>query len=183
MVFSNPTDAAAEFVSRVLLVPPELGEFRQGDSGSGEIDVLLLGDGSDPAIVRSTLLLRQLGPDDGWFVLAAMNENITIDSPEAMGTVAFGPTEVLGKGRGYEGVGTLVVEACLAGDARSLLSESIVQGGSGAVPEPYSAMVVLQGIEAGGALKPGDIVILLVRGVGGLETDPGEFSAIGVTIA
>lgn len=181
VVFSNPTDAAADFVAKVLNVSPELGEFKQGDSRSGEIDVLSLGEGSGPALVRSTLILRQLGPDDGWFVLAAVNENITIDSPEAMAMVAFGPTEVLGKGRGFEG--TLVVEAFLAGDASSPLSGNIVQGGSGADPEPYSAIVVLQGPESEGLLKSGDVVLLLVRGGVGLETDPGEFTAIGVTIA
>lgn len=174
VVFDNPSEAAADFVSNVLGVPPELSEFKQGDSRSGEIDVLSLGEGAGPAIVRSTLILRQLGPSDGWFVLAAVNPNNTITSPGSWAEVAAGPTEVSGKGRGFEA--SLVVEAFLAGDAGDLIDRQITQGGSAADSEPYSVTVDLSGLE------PGDTVILLVRGGVGLETDPGEFSAIGVTI-
>ena len=43
-------------------------------------------------------------------------------------------------------------------------------------PEPYTAELDLSGA------APGDVVMLLVRGGTGLEEDPGEFSAVPVTI-
>ncbi len=174
VVFSDPTEAAADFVSNVLGVPPELGEFKQGDSRSGEIDVLSSGEGAGPAVLRSTLILRQLGQDDGWFVLAAVNENNTIASPQSGAEVAAGPIEITGQGRGFEA--SLVVEAFVAGDAGGPLDQQITQGGSAADTVPYSVTLDLTGLE------PGDTVLLLVRGGVGLETDPGEFSAIPVTI-
>lgn len=100
-------------MSEVFGVPPNLGEFQQGDSRSGEIEVLSPAEGSGTAI-RSVLLLRQLGPDDGWFVLAAIGDN-TITSPASGGEVAAGPVEVSGRGRGFEGL--VVVKAFAAGSS------------------------------------------------------------------
>ena len=171
MVFACPEDAAIDFVSKVFGVPPNLGEFQQGDSRSGEIDVLSPAEGGGVAI-RSVLLLRQLGPDDGWFVLAAIGEN-TIASPASGSEVAAGPVEVSGEGRGFEGL--VVVEAFPAGDATQL-DQQLTQGGSTEATEPYSVTIDLSGAASG------DTVLILVRGGVGLETDTGDFSAIPVTI-
>ncbi len=46
-------------------MPPELGEFEQGDARSGEIVVSSPGEGGGFAVPRGTLLLRQLGADSG----------------------------------------------------------------------------------------------------------------------
>jgi hypothetical protein len=125
--------------------------------------------------VRSRLLLRQLGPDDGWFILAAVNDNATIDAPESGTEVAAGALTVSGKARGFEA--NVVLSAFVAGDADTQFDQVITQGGSMETPEPYTVTLNL----AGGT--PGQIVTLLVRGGTGLETDPGEFSAIPVVIA
>ena len=45
VVFETPEEAAEDFVSRVLGVPPVLGEFQQGDARSGEIEVFSPGEG------------------------------------------------------------------------------------------------------------------------------------------
>jgi hypothetical protein len=173
VVFDNPRDAAADFVSEVLRVPPELGAFQQGDSRSGEIEVLPPAETAGSGPVRSVLLMRQLGPDDGWFVVAAVNGNNTITAPQSMSEVAAGAVTVSGAGRGFEGA--LVVEAFVAGDARRL-DQQTAQGGSTEGTEPYSVTLDLSGA------NHGDTVLLLVRGGVGLETDPGEFSAIPVVI-
>ncbi len=173
-VFTTPEAAAADFVSSVLGVPPELGEFRQGDSRSGEIEVLSNPESGGVAVVRGLLLMRQLGPDNGWFVLAAVNEFNTITSPVSMDQVAAGPVTVTGSARGFEGA--VVVEAFVAGSP-VLLDQQFTQGGSQAEPAPYSVTLDLTGAPVG------QTVLLLVRGGVGLETDPGEFSAIPVVIS
>lgn len=172
-VFTTPEAAAADFVSSVLGVPPELGEFQQGDSRSGEIEVFSLPESGGVAVVRGLLLMRQLGPDNGWFVLAAINEFNTITSPVSMAQVAAGSVTVAGAARGFEGA--VVVEAFVAGSP-VLLDQQFTQGGSQAEPAPYSVTLDLTGAPAG------QTVLLVVRGGVGLETDPGEFSAIPVVI-
>ncbi len=175
VVFTTPEAAAADFVQQMLGVPPVLGTFVQGDGRSGEIDVLSPGEGGPGSTaVRSRLLLRQLGPDDGWFVLAAVEPNVAINSPAQGDVVPAAPLTVAGEGRGYEA--TIIVRAAIAGTTTPLVDPVIAMGGSLEVPEPYTATVDLTGVPAGST------VTILVRGDTGLETDPGEFSAIAVTI-
>jgi hypothetical protein len=159
----------------VLDVPPELGEFEQGDARSGEIEVFSPGEGGGTPVPRGRLLLRQLGADDGWFVLAAVNDNATITSPESGAEVPAGPLEVEGRARGFEA--NVVVSAFVAGEGDDELDRAVTQGGALETPEPYTVSLDLSG--AG----PGDVIALLVRGGTGLETDPGDFGAIPVVIA
>jgi hypothetical protein len=175
VVFGSPEAVAEDFVSQVLGVPPTLGDFRQGDARSGEIDVFSPGEGVDPTpVFRSTLLLRQLGADDGWFVVGAVNENVSITVPDSGEEIAAGPLTVEGLARGFEA--NVVVEAFVAGDA-ALLAQQITTGGALETPEPYIVTLDLS------AAAPGQVVALLVRGGTGLGTDPGEFSAIPVVVA
>lgn len=175
VVFTSPEAAAADFVQQMLGVPPVLGTFVQGDGRSGEIDVLSPGEGGPGSTsVRSRVLLRQLGPDDGWFVLAAVEPNVAINSPAQGDVVPAAPLTVAGEGRGYEA--TIIVKAMIAGTTTPLVDPVIAMGGSLEVPEPYTATVDLTGVPAGST------VTILVRGDTGLETDPGEFSAIAVMI-
>jgi hypothetical protein len=175
VVLDTPEEAAREFVAEALGVPPALGEFRQGDSRSGEIDVLSLGEGgSGPPIVRGTLLLRQLGDHDGWFVIAAVNDNASITAPESAADVAAGPLVVEGRARGFEA--NVVVTAFEAGDRTVELDQVVTQGGAFETPEPFE--VTLDLADA----RPGSTVVVLVRGGTGLETDPGDFGAIPVVV-
>lgn len=174
VVFTTPEAAAEDFVTQVLDVPPVLGEFQQGDIRSGEIE--LLSPDADPSsrAVRGLLLLRQLGPDDGWFVLAVANDNASITVPESGATVAAGSLQVQGVARGFEG--NVNVRAFVAGDASNVVDEQITMGGSMGTPEPISVTLDLSGAATG------DVVTILVRGGTGLETDPGEVGAIPVVI-
>ena len=176
VAFATPDEAAADFVAQVLGVPPVLGEFQRGDTRSGEIEVLFPGEGgADTPTLRGLLLLRQIEPRDDWFVIAAISDNASISSPEGLAVVEAGPLTVEGMGRGFEG--TVVVSAFVVGSAEVVLDSQISQGGAFADSEPFVVTLDLS------AAEPGDVVVLLVRGDVGLETDPGDFSAIPVVIA
>jgi hypothetical protein len=173
VTFANPQDAAQDFVSEVLGVEPALGEFRQGDSRSGEIELLSPSDGAT-SVVRGLLLLRQLGPNSGWFVIAVVNDNASITSPASADEVAAGSLVVEGRARGFEG--NVVVTAFAAGDHSVQFDQVVTQGGALESPEPFTVTLDLS------AAAPGDTVVLLVRGGTGSDADPGEVGAIPVAI-
>jgi hypothetical protein len=176
VVFTDPREAAEDFVFQVLGVPPAVGEFEQGDVRSGEIDVFSLGEGPDAEpVVRGRLLLRQLGESDGWFVIGAVNEFASIDVPAPNAEVPAGEVTVEGVARGFEA--TVIVTAFRAGDAEDVLDQQLTMGGAFETPEPFSVELDLSGA------SPGEVVAILVRGGVGLETDPGEFGAIAVVMA
>ena len=176
VVFATPEEAATDFVTNALGVPAVLGEFMAGDSQSGEIEVFLETEGgaTSTASARSVLLMRQLGPDNGWFVIAAINEFATVTTPESGSTLAAGTMTVEGVARGFEA--TVVVEAFVAGST-DLLDQQIVMAGNFDQALPYSVDLDLS------AAQSGDVVVILVRGTVGLETDPGDFSAIPVIVS
>jgi hypothetical protein len=174
-VFDTPEAAASDFIEQVFGVEPLIGEFMQGDSRSGEIEVLSPLDDDDPATTRPTgvvLFLRQLGPDDGWFVLSAVSEGVTIDDPEFGDEVAAGDLTVDGTGRGFEG--TVVVRALVPADPPTVLDFEITAT-DWMTPVPYTATLDLS--EA----SPGDIVTIIAVGDTGIEAT-GEFAAIPVVI-
>ena len=124
-------------------------------------------------VLKSTLVLRQLGPSDGWFVLAAASDNATISAPAVAAMVARGPLPVEGKARGFEAA--VGVSVSLAGHPETLDAVSTLAG-SAATPEPYHVTLDLS------KANTGAVVMLLVRGGTGLETDPGDFGAIPVMV-
>jgi hypothetical protein len=174
VVFTTPQAAATDFLANVFGDGPVLGEFMAGDSRSGEFEVFASVEGAPLDGVRSVLFMRQLGPDDGWFVLGAASDVATITTPESMATVPAGPVTVEGVGTGFEA--TIVVSAFRAGRADDEFDREVAMAGNFGEVLPYSVSLDL------GAAAEGDIVTLLVRGGTGLETDPGDFSAIPVVI-
>lgn len=173
VVFATPEAAASDFITKGLGAEPVLGDFQAGDSRSGEMEVFSPGEGGGTQVVRSLLLLRQLGPDNGWFVIAAINEHASITTPEARVEVAAGPLDVAGVARGFEA--NVVVSGFQAGTTQ-VLDQIVTSGGSMETAEPYGVTLDLTGAQ------PGGTVVLMVRGGTGLEDDPGEFSAIPVII-
>lgn len=174
VVFATPEAAATDFLASVFGDGPMLGEFMAGDSRSGEIEVFASVDGEPIGDARSVLFLRQLGPEDGWFVLAAASDVATITTPEPMATVPAGPLTVEGVGTGFEA--TIVVSAFQAGRADNELDREVAMAGNLGEALPYSVSLDVS------AATEGDVVALLVRGGTGLETDPGDFGAIPVVI-
>ena len=123
--------------------------------------------------LRSTLVLRQ--NEGGWAVIAAVNPNVTIDSPEAQSEVPGDePIIVEGLGRGFEATILARVETVDG----SLLLGDIGMGGSAETPEPYSVTVDL-----GDDDLTGQTLAIIARGDTGLDDDPGEFSAVPVVVA
>ena len=179
VVFTTPEEAAADFVSTVLISEgdPVLGEFRQGDSRSGEISVLFAGETGDldPAQEQGLLFLRQIGPTDGWVVIAAASAGVEIDTPSALDEVPAGTVTVSGEGRGFEG--TLAVSAFPPGDDDAGFDLQIGAGGAFDDLEPYSVELDLSGA------ADGEVVVILVRGDTGLGNDPSSFAAIPIVIA
>lgn len=175
VVFDTPEAAAADFVGAVLVEGTLLGEFRAGDSRSGEIDVFASVDGAPIGAARSTLLLRQLGPNDGWFVIAAVSAVQSFTTPSAMVTVPASRLPVEGVGTGFEA--TVVVSAFVAGQAATELDHVVTMAGNFGDTAPFAVDLDLS------AAPSGDVVVLMVRGGTGLETDPGDFAAIPVIIA
>jgi hypothetical protein len=153
-----------------------LGAFQAGDARSGEIEVFATEDGVNAVgQASSTLIMRQLGPDEGWFVLAAVSSLATIDVPSSGATVAAVPLDVSGVATGFEA--TIVVTAYTVGATDPPLDSQVVMAGTFGDPQPYATSLDL------GAATPGDTIVLMVRGGVGLEFDPGDFSAIPVLIA
>lgn len=173
VVFDDPVAAAQDFLDSVLEAGTA-GEFRQGDARSGEVDALFTGESGDQSIVRSTLLLRQLGAASGWFVIAAVSPNAAITVPDSLAEVPAAPLSVEGMGRGFEA--NLNVSARVSGTTGEPLDLQIAQGGSEASPRPFTTTLDLSGAAAG------DVVTIMVRGGTGIETDPGDFGAIPVVI-
>lgn len=176
VVYATPEEAATAFVTEVLDVPVNLGEYQGGDSRSGEIEVRFAGEGgTGPGIVRTVLLLRQLGPESSWFITAAVNDAASITSPGQGDAVPPGPFTLSGLARGFEGAVT--VTASVAGHPEQVLDTEQAIAGSLETPEPFSVPLDLSKAE------PGSTVMLMIRGGVGLETDPGETGAIAVTVA
>lgn len=177
VVFATPEEAAADFVREVLISEgePELGEFQFGDSRSGEITVLFPGEaeGSE-SFERGSLALRQLGPDNGWFVLGAGSEGASITAPEALSEITAGPLTVEGEARGFEG--TVVVQAFSAGDIGTVFDQVITRGGAFEDLESYSVVLDLSNA------VPGEVIALLVQGDTGLGNDPSDFAAIPIVV-
>jgi hypothetical protein len=88
--------------------------------------------------------------------------------------VTAGPVTVEGVGTGFEA--TIVVSAFRAGESDDEFDREVTMAGNFGEMLPYSVSLDL------GAAAEGDTVALLVRGGTGLETDPGDFSAIPVVI-
>lgn len=173
VVFTTPEAAAQDFLLHAFGAGPMIGDFQAGDSRSGEFEVFASADGRMLDNARSVLLMRQLPPSDGWFVLAAASDMATITTPESGATVPAAPLTVEGVARGFEA--NIGSTAFLRGNAEPLDQQTTLAGNFDQ-PLPYSMSLDLTGV------AKGDVVVVLVHGGAGLETDPGDFSAIPVLV-
>ncbi len=119
--YTDPVAASQDFaVDFIGFVDPLVGEFQQGDGRSGEVEIRPVADG--PVTV---LFLRQLGPDDTWWILGAATVNITIDEPSALETIES-PQNLCGTALAFEGH----VDVTLRADgATEPVVETFVTGG------------------------------------------------------
>jgi len=95
--FTDPVAAARSFAESYLgFVAPVVGDFQQGDTRSGE--VVIKPDASGPS---TTVLVRQLAPDDSWWVLGASTPNLQLASPAALALIGS-PVTITGQSTAFE---------------------------------------------------------------------------------
>ncbi len=110
--FADPVEAVASYATDFLgFTEPVLGEFRAGDSRSGEVEVRA---GDDVELV-TVVSVRQLGDDD-WWVLGSASENIVVDEPETLAIVES-PLTLSGRALAFEGTVEVEVRADGQGEA------------------------------------------------------------------
>lgn len=130
--FDDPVAAARAFaVDFVGFTDPVVGDFLQGDSRSGEVEVRPRADGP-----VTTVMVRQLGPDDSWWVLGAATANITVDTPAANAAITA-PVTVTGSALAFEG--TVGVEVRQDG-TRQPIGTGFVTGG-GDEKQPFTGQI------------------------------------------
>jgi hypothetical protein len=138
--YDDPTEAAAGFATDFLgFDDPVVGEFMQGDSRSGEVELQPQEDGP-----VTTVFVRQLGGDDTWWVLGAATENIEFDYPVA-GTAIDTPLEVTGSAQAFEG--TVQVQVRVDGELDPI-GEGFVTGGGDSM-QSFSGSVSFESPQGG----------------------------------
>ena len=94
--FDDPVAAALAFATWAGYREPQVGEFQQGDSRSGEVELRAFEQGS-PSVV----LLRQL-EDDHWYVIGVSTDSIVLTTPE-IGDTLTSPQPLEGQAYAFEG--------------------------------------------------------------------------------
>ena len=118
--FATPREAAESFAVDFLgFRNPIVGEFQQGDSRSGEIEIRPIATGP-----VTTVLLRQLSGEDTLAVLGSATANIEITAPEAMASISS-PVTVTGRAHAFEGN----VNVRVWNDEGGIIGEGFVTGG------------------------------------------------------
>lgn len=136
--YTDPVGAAEGFaVDFVGFIDPVIGEFQQGDSQSGEVEVRPSTDGP-----VTTVFVRRLGPDDTWWILGAVTANVMIDEPAAMSTIES-PQNVTGTALAFEGHVDVALRA--DGVAQPLVETFVTGGGD----EPRAFEGVLEWTDPG----------------------------------
>ena len=134
VTYDDPVDAATGFATDLVgFTDPVVGEFQQGDSRSGEVEVRPSADGP-----VTTVMVRQLTDDDSWVVLAAATANIVPSQPEAGDTITS-PVQLEGESTAFEGTVQVTVVGADAGRAArpDLLHRWWRHGRAGAVRQQH----------------------------------------------
>lgn len=121
--FDDPVAVAQAFAVDLLgFTDPVVGDFMQGDSRSGEVEVRGFAQGN-PTVV----LVRQL-EDDTWFVIGAIVESIRLDTPE-QGATLSSPQALEGAAYAFEG--TVNVRLFVDGVAEPIAETFVTGRGDG----------------------------------------------------
>jgi hypothetical protein len=127
--FDDPVAATLSFVTELVgFTDPLVGEFAQGDTRSGEVEVRSTPDGP-----VTTVAVRQLGEADTWWVVAADTDEIVIEQPGVAQAVSS-PVAVSGRASAFEGT----VEVRLHQDGQlDPLATGVFTGGATGELQPY----------------------------------------------
>lgn len=122
--YHDPVSAARGFaIDYVGFVDPVIGEFRAGDSRSGEVPVHRNASGPE-----TTVLVRQLGNDATWWVLGAQTANIQLTAPAALALISS-PVTIRGTSTAFEATVNVVVRE--DGNDQPLVSTFLMGGANG----------------------------------------------------
>jgi hypothetical protein len=128
--YDDPVAAVQGFATELLgFEEPILGELAEGDARSGEVEVRAVDDGA-----VTTVLVRQFGSDDSWWVIGAETADIEVTQP-AVGSEVANPLQVGGRSRAFEA--TVEVRVHEDGSTEPILTD-IVMGGATEELEPFS---------------------------------------------
>ena len=143
--YTTPVAAATGFATDFVgFVDPVVGEFRAGDSRSGEVPVKPNATGPE-----TTVLVRQLGNDSTWWVLGASTPNIQVASPAALATISS-PVALHGTSTAFEA--TVDVEIRADGAAQPV-GKGFVMGGANGQMGPFDGSLTFSAPAAtGGAV-------------------------------
>jgi hypothetical protein len=131
--YTDPVAAATGFaVEFVGFVDPVVGDFKAGDTHSGEVDVQ-----PNPTGPVTTVLVAQLSGSDTWWVLGSATDNIQIAQPSDLASITS-PVEVQGSSTAFES--TVNVEVREDGN-RTAIGESTVMGGANGEMAPFDGTV------------------------------------------
>ncbi|MFZ6003910.1 MAG: Gmad2 immunoglobulin-like domain-containing protein [Actinomycetota bacterium] len=121
--FDDPQAVTLAFAKEMVgFRDPVIGEFAQGDSRSGEVEVRAFAQGAPTSV-----LVRQLD-DDTWFVIGAIVESIRLDNPPGGGTISS-PQTLEGAASAFEG--HVVVRLFVDGVAEPIAETFVTGRGDG----------------------------------------------------
>ena len=124
--FSDPQSAARAFGLWAGYSDPIVGDFQQGDSRSGEVELFGFTEGA-PSVV----LLRQL-EDDAWYVIGVTTDSIRLSTPQ-VGDTLTSPQALEGLAYAFEGT---VQVRLFADGVQEPIGETFVTGrGDGVLGE------------------------------------------------
>jgi len=123
--YRTPESAAQGFATDYLhMTNPVVNGFQQGDARSGEVPVQPNSTGP-----VTTVLVRQLGSDNSWWVLGAGTADINLSAPVWNARISS-PVTVTGTSVAYEGT---VQTQVRQDDTTKPMGEGYVTGGSAAM--------------------------------------------------
>ncbi len=130
--FDSPESAGAGYARDVLgFTELVVGEFRQGDSRSGEVPISDREGG-----IETIVLVRQM-EDDTWFALGSQTEDIVVDTPAA-GDDVVSPFDTSGEALAFEGTVTVVVRTQ---DDPALIGQGTVLGSGSPPAGPFEGSI------------------------------------------
>lgn len=130
--FESPESAATSYATEVLgFTRLVVGEFRAGDSRSGEMPITDRDGGQE-----TTVLVRQM-EDDTWYVLGSQAPDIAVDAPDA-GAGISSPLATSGEALAFEGTVNVFVRTQ---DDPAVLGEGIVMGAGTPPAAPFEGTI------------------------------------------
>lgn len=166
--YDDPLAAAEGFAEELVgFTDPIVGPFLEGDARSGEVEIRP----SERGPV-TTVQVRRLGPDDSWWVLGSVTENVEVDEPMAQQGLSS-PATLTGRALAFEGT----VQVSVLADGRDApLGEGFVTGSGGGDLGPFEGSIEFEQPDAGSG-------VVLFFTVGGEDSRLWEVTAVPVTFA